>query len=167
MKYLHNKRLQKGFTLVELLLATALMSGFLIVLTTIFGSALEMQSENQASSAVSQDGRYILARMSYDVQRASAVTTPASLGGSGSTLAVTISAVSNTYSINSGNLRLVNGSGTNNLNGSATTISALSVQRLGNVGGRDTIRLSFTVTSKVLSAGATESQTFTTTVGRR
>ena len=153
--------------MVELLLATALMSGFLVVLTTIFGSALEMQSENQASSAVTQDGRFILARLSYDIQRSSAVTTPASLGASGSTLAVTISAVSNTYSVVSGNLQVVNGAGTTNLNGSATTISAFTVQRLGNAGGKDTIKLSFTVTSKVLDKGAAKSQTFSTTVGRR
>jgi hypothetical protein len=139
----------------------------MIILTSMFSAALEVQSESNTSSVVVEDGRYILARLSYDIQRADAVTTPATIGATTTSMGLTISAVANTYAISGGNLQLTNGSGTSNLNGNGTTISALSVQRIGNAGGKDTIRLSVTVTSIGRDNQGQEVQTFTTTVGRR
>jgi prepilin-type N-terminal cleavage/methylation domain-containing protein len=161
------KKLQQGFTLVELLLAMGLMGGFMVVLTTIFSSVLVVQNESQATSSVSQDGRFILARLSYDIGRASSITTPAALGGNSTQLVLVIGGVNQTYSLNAGNLQLVNNNGTNILNGSESVISGLSVTRIGNVGDRETIRLVFTVTSEARDNAGTRTQTFTTTVGRR
>lgn len=158
---------QSGYTLVEMLLALLLVGSFMTILATIFASSMQLQTENQAVSTVMQDGRYIMSRLNYDIHRATAVTTPAALGGSGSTLAITIGGVSNSYTLAAGKLRITNGSGTTDLNGNQTTVTAFNVQRIGNTGGRDTIRLSVTVTSTALTNAGTKSQTFTTTVGRR
>jgi prepilin-type N-terminal cleavage/methylation domain-containing protein len=158
---------QAGFTLVELLLVMALFAMLLTVLTDMFASIMNIQTESKANSSISEDGRFILSRLSYDVQRASSVTTPASLGTSGSTLAVVIDGVTYSYALASGNVQLTNNQGTNNLNSSESTVSALTFQRLGNVSGKDTVRISFTLTSEANPKQGKQVETFTTTVGRR
>lgn len=163
----HNREQQKGFTLVELLLAMALMGSFMVTLTSIFSSVLTVQSEAQATSSVTQDGRFILARLSYDIQRASAINTPPTLGATRTQLDIDIAGVSNNYSISNGNLELNNSNGTSNLNGSETTVSNFSVTLLGNSGDKETIRVTFTVTSVAQDNAGQRTQTFTTTVGRR
>jgi prepilin-type N-terminal cleavage/methylation domain-containing protein len=167
----HNKpRLradQKGFTLVELLIVMGLFGILLTVVTDMFVSTLDVQIESSAHSTVSQDGRFILARISYDVERASSITTPASLGASGPALAMVVGGVAYSYALSGNNLQLTTNLGANNLNSSETTISSLSFQRLGNVAGKDTIRLSFLVTSKAQPNQGPRTETFTTTVGRR
>ncbi|HSX00903.1 MAG TPA: prepilin-type N-terminal cleavage/methylation domain-containing protein [Candidatus Saccharimonas sp.] len=156
-----------GFTLIELLVAMALTAIFSLMLADLFTNVLAAQTEYEATSAVAQDGRYILQRLSYDVTRASAIVDPATLGGSGSSLELTIGGVSNTYDLAGGNLELTNGAGTANLNGDQTTISDWSVQRLGEPGQPDTARISFTVTSKAMLHGQASTQHFSLTAGRR
>ncbi len=157
----------RGFSLVELIIVMGLMTIFMVVLTDIVVAVSNVQTESEATSSVSEDGRFILARLSYDIQRANSITTPASLGGTSVSLAIVIGGVTQTYALSGGNLQLTNNLGTSNLNGSETTISALSFTRRGNIGGKDTITLSFTVTSQVLQNSGAEVKTYTTTVGRR
>jgi prepilin-type N-terminal cleavage/methylation domain-containing protein len=170
MKYILKRTIhtaQAGVTLIEMLLVMGLMSIFLVLLTTMLSSTLDVQNQSQSTSMVMQDGRFILARLSYDVGRATAITAPAALGTSGSTLTMTIGGVATTYALNNGSLQLTDSAGSANLNGSETTISAVSFQRLGTTGGKETIRTSFVVTSKAQAKSGADTQTFTTTVGRR
>lgn len=157
----------KGFTLVELLVVMGLMSGFMIILTDIATASVDVQNESSATSSVAQDGRYILARLSYDIQRASSITTPASLGATSASMVLVINGSAHTYSLNGTNLQLAGSLGTHNLNGSESNVSGFSVQRLGNAGGKDTLRTTFTVTSKAQDDQGQRTQTFTTTAGRR
>ncbi len=166
MKHI-KQRVQSGFSLVEMIIVMGLMSMFMLTLTDIVVAVGDVSIESEATSAVSIDGRYILARLSYDIQRSTSITTPAALGGSSTSLALVIGGLAQTYSIATNNLRLVNSLGTNILNGSETTISAFSVTRRGNVGGKETITLTFTVTSKAVRDSGVETKTYTTTVGRR
>lgn len=143
------------------------MGMFLIVLTDVVSTTLNVQTESEATSSVSEDGRFLLARLDYDIQRATSITTPAALGGTGPSLVAVIGGVNNTYALVGGNLQLTNGTGTTNLNGSDSTISSLSFQKLGNSGGKETIRASYTVTSVAKTDQGQEARTFTTTFGRR
>ena len=158
---------QSGFTLVELLLVMALFAMLLTALTDMFVSVLHVQSESETNAVVMSDGRYILSRVGYDITHATAVSTPAAIGGSGASLVITVGGNAYTYALSGGNLQLTNNNGTNNLNTSETTISGLTFQRIGNAGGKDTIRMTFTVTSKATSNQGAKTETFTTTVGRR
>lgn len=169
-------RLKKtGFTLVELLLYMGLLSIFLVVLTDLYLSVLNVQTESQATSAVEQDGRYILGKFMYDipqVQSSTAIVSP-TLGVSSSTLQLTIGAVSYVYSLNGGNLQLVRSDlGTEILNGYDTTISNLNFTHLGNSGApntaaKDTVSVSFTVTSKTKKESGVEQRPFQTTIAIR
>jgi prepilin-type N-terminal cleavage/methylation domain-containing protein len=159
----------QGFTLVEMLIAMGLMTIFLVVLSDIVVTVGQVSQESDATSTVAEDGRYILSRLSYDIERATSVTTPAALGNTTNNLVLVIGGVTYTYSINgSNNLQLVVSPNTDTLNGGDTTISNFTVQRLGNSGGKETLTVNFTVTSKTFRNGSTlESKTYTTTVGRR
>jgi prepilin-type N-terminal cleavage/methylation domain-containing protein len=161
------RRKQAGFTLVELLMTMALMGIFVVVLTDMVSATMDVQTESAAVSAVSEDSRYILARLDYDIQRATSITTPAALGGSGASLALVIAGVTHTYAVSGGNLQLTDGSGTVNLNSNETTLSGVSFQRLGNSGGKETVRLSLTVTSIASTDQGQDSRSLTTTLGRR
>lgn len=58
--------MKKAFTLIELLIYMALVGLFLVVLTNMLVTILETQAESAAVSLVDIDGRFILARLSYD-----------------------------------------------------------------------------------------------------
>lgn len=139
-----------GFTLVELLLYMGILSVFLSILTAIFVTALDVQMESEAATSVERDGTYILAKLAYDVHRASSISIPLSLGSNATNLKILVGAVDYTYSLDgSENLTLVNDIGTNNLNSYDSKVSGLSVTRLGNTGGvEDTLKINFTITSR-------------------
>lgn len=158
---------QQGFTLIELIIVMGVTTILLVMMTDVFASLAKVRTESEATSAVAQDGRFILARLEYDILRASSVTTPALLGNSGNTLALVIGGVTYTYSVSGNNFQMVNNLGPDNLNGSETNISSFSVQKIGNSGGKETIKISITVTSKAVQSSGSESKTYTTTVGRR
>jgi len=162
---------KRGFTLIEIIIYMALLSIFLLTLTDIFVSILDVQLESDATSAVEQDGRFILARMSYDIPRASDINIPPQIGQTRSNLIMTIAGVTTyEYKENGGNLQLINDFGTNNLNSSESTISNLSFQRIANSavpGTKDTIKIQFTITSKTVRTSGPETRIFQTTVGRR
>ena len=161
------KRTTAGFTLIEAMIVMALLATFLTVLTSLFVKAVDVQSKTNAYSSVVGDGRFIMARLDYDIARASAVTTPVSLGGSGATLALTINSTTYTYALSGKNLQLTDGSGSVQLNSSGTSVSGLTFQRLGNVGGKDSIRYMFTLTSTTKHVSGSDIRTYTSTTERR
>src|SRR5258708_14824797 len=67
---------ERGFTLVEMLIYMGIFSLMLIALTQIFTSIIDVQLESQSNGSVSQDGQYILSRLSYDISRAQDIATP-------------------------------------------------------------------------------------------
>jgi len=151
-----SRKAQKGFTLVELLLYMGILSVMLSILVTIFVTAIDVQLESEATSAVQRDGTYILARLAYDVHRASSISVPPSLGADSTNLKILVGGVNYTYSIDgSENLTLFNDIEINNLNSYDSKVSALTVKRLGNAGGfEDTLKINFTLTSRTKRTGA-------------
>jgi prepilin-type N-terminal cleavage/methylation domain-containing protein len=158
---------QKGVTLVEMLIVMGLLSIFLLIITTIFTSTLDVQNQTDAYSAVLSDGRFIMARINYDIAISTTITTPTTLGVTSSSLVLTTATNSYTYALNGGNLQLTDNTGSANLNSSGTVVSNLSFTKLGNTGGKNTTRYTFTLTSTSKHSGTTDSQTFTSTAGRR
>ena len=161
------KKLKKGFTLVELLIYMSLLSGFLIVITELFASILDVKLESEATSAVEQDGRYILTRLSNDISKSSSISTPGSLGSTTTSLVMVVSGVTYTYSLNGNNLQITNNLGTNSLNSSESNVSAVNFQKIGNPGGKETIKINFNIASITSRTGGPETRMFQTTIGRR
>ena len=156
--------MKRGFTIMELLIYMGLTAILLVVLTDIFVSILGVQSESTASSSVEQDGRYILARLSYDLPRASAIVNPSGLGQAATSSAIlTIDGANYTYDGSTGNLLM----GTDQLNSFGTRISNLTFQRLGNAGGKNDLQIRFRLTSRINQRKGSETRDFQITLGQR
>jgi type II secretory pathway pseudopilin PulG len=163
------KFFQKGTTIVELLLYMGILAVLLTVLTSIFVSALDVQSESNAVSSVEQDGNYILARLNYDIHRAQSITIPETVGETNNNFEIVIDGENYTYSIDgSNNLVLAKNSGTDSLNNGDSSVSSFSVQRLGNTGGaEDALKINFTITSRTKRASGFETKDFQTNLSLR
>ncbi len=166
MKY--KKRFQKGFTIVELLIYMVLLSTFLVIMTQLFGSVLDAQTQSESTSNTEQDGRFILLRFMHDVPLATAITTPSALGASSTSLVMTIAGSTYTYSMSGSNLMLTVGGISSQLNSFQTAISNITFTRLGKSGGNDSITISFTVTDTAQQvAGGQITKSYSTTVTTR
>lgn len=159
---------QRGVTLVEMLITMGLFAVFLVVIATVFTSALDVQNQTDSYSSVAAESRFVMARINQDIARSAAISTPATLGASSGTLVMTVSAATYTYALNGTRLQLTDGTGTDFITGDGVSVSGLSFQRIGNAGGKESVRYSFTLTSVAKNhAGISEVQTFTSTVERR
>lgn len=163
-------KLQKGLTLIELLVYMGLFSILLIPLMRLFASIIAVRLESEATSAVIQDGRYILSKLSYDIHRASDITSPV-LGSSDSTLHIRGTGIDYTYKLDGGNLVVINnniGPKEISLNGGGTDIPQISFTTLGNGTGKNVVSINMKVESKVIrQGGKKELKTFQTIVGIR
>ncbi len=147
--------------MVELLIYMGLFSIFIVVLTSIFFSTLDVQLSSGATSNVEQEGRFILARLTYDVHRASTITTPTA-----SQLTLTIGGAGYTYVVTNGQLLLTTGSGSNTLNESDTSVSGFHV--IKSTGTKSTVQVAFTITAAGTGNQQTaEVRTYQTTIGLR
>jgi hypothetical protein len=159
------RRARQGFTIVELLIYCGILTVFLYVMTNIFTSVLSMQLESETASAVVTDGRFILSRLTYDVGRASSIVTPVALGDQTSNLVLHIGVSDYTYAVTNGNLILASAAGSGALNGYGTSISNVSFRRYGNVNGKNSIRVMFTLTSVTQRSNGPETRDYETTIG--
>lgn len=136
------------------------------VLTTLFGQILDVQLESQAVSSVDQNGRFIMARLTHDVQSASDIVTPEDPGDETDTLQITVNSVEYIYTLDAGgNLLLTQDSVSDQLNSEAVRISDLSFTRIGNGDSNDTVRIGFTVTSRAQQQAGMQQKSFQTTLG--
>ena len=169
MKKVH-LTLQKGVTILELVLYMAILSGLLVILTSIFVAALDVQMESSATSSVEEDGNYILAKLAYDIHRAQSISIPPSNGATSTgSFEIVIDGINYTYATDANNnLILTNNTGANNLNNYNSGISNFSIQRLGNAGGaEDTLRISFVITSRDKRISGYEVRNFSTNLSLR
>ena len=159
-----------GYTLVELLVFMGIISILLVMISNMFASIVDVREESESISAIEQDGNHILARFAYDIPRAQTINSPASLGQNGSTLDISIDGINNLYNTSNGIRTSTNNYGVLQLNSANTSVSDLNFLRLGNTDDterEDTIRVSFTVTSRIVRVSGPESKNFQTTVGLR
>ncbi len=158
-------KLKSGFTLLELLIAMGLMIVFLLVLTEIIVTLVNGQLETFSTSTVSQEAKFLLARISYDLRRADAVTQPVNLGDVGNTLQLTISGQPVGLGLVNGNIEYTDASGMTVLNRTNTRLTQLTFQKIGNPTGAPTVQIKLTVESKIEEHGTFESNYLQTTVG--
>lgn len=158
---------KRGFTIVELLIYIGLLSILLVVLTEIFLSILDLQSEGRAVSSVAQDGRFLIARLNYDLRRSSSITEPATLGETSTNAIVTIDGNPYTFAENGGNLVLTTDGSSENLNSEGSRVTNLTFTRLGNVGGKNSLQIKFKLKSAQILHQGSEMRNYETTVSLR
>src|SRR6266568_6925831 len=89
----------RGSTLIEMLLYMGIFAILLVVLTQIFSAIIDVQLESESTSVVSQDAKFLLARLNYDIQQSQNVLIPSSLGSQASTLQITSASTNYTYGL--------------------------------------------------------------------
>lgn len=82
MKTYRPSQRKNGFTLVELLVYFGLFSILIVVLSSVFITMLEQQTQDTAQSVLQQESEYILAKLKYEIYNADEVVAPASPGAS-------------------------------------------------------------------------------------
>jgi len=172
IKYLKNKKFQKGVTIIELMIYIGLLSIFILVLVDVFVTILNTKLESESTSTLNQDARYIYSRLAYDVENADSISLPASLGVEEHILQVTRDGITDTYKRDdvSGDLKLTTSDGTGTtmkLNGDDTTLTKLTFTRLGPPGEKPTVKVSFTIKSLIILPSGDQTRTIDTTFGLR
>ena len=159
--------MQKGTTLVELLIYLGLVTVLLAVLTQIFVGILDVQLSSSSVSVVEQDSRFILSRLAYDIERADTISIPGTVGTQSNNLQMMINGISYSYTISNGNLVLSRLSNNYALNSFDTSISNVTFKRVGNGVNNDTIQMSFTTKSDIVVNDQYETKIINTTFGMR
>lgn len=162
-----NKIKQKGSSFIEIILYMAIFSMLLTILLQLFASIIDIQLESQTRSSVLQDGKFILQRLTYDIRRAQNINIPASPGEQSSILQLVVDGINYTYAQNGSDLTLADNMGIDSLNSTETTVSNVSFKRLGIVNGKNSIQISFTLTSSIQRRQGPKQKTFNLSVGTR
>jgi hypothetical protein len=157
-----------GITLVELLIYMGLFTGFLVILSGVFVSTLEVQSESSQTARIEQDSQYLFARLQYDVSRADDLISPAVNGETTNSLVIAVTEGELTYFIENGQLKLSLSGGTSEvITSTGITVSLLEFQRLANEDGIPSVRTQIQLNSTALGSFSPETRDLTYTLGLR
>ena len=156
-----------GATLVELLLYIGILSVLLVALSAMFFLILDNQARSLANTGLEENSKFLSARLSYDLRRASNITSPAAVGSTTSSLQMTIGDEIYTYSIVGGIMQLASPSATIDLHGSDVIASQLQVTRQGNPYGKHSFQVSYDLDTAQQVSGAAKSVTYQFILGKR
>lgn len=166
---------KSGFTLIELLIYTALTSVLIVIFSQVFLAVIALRLESRQSSAVQQDARYIVSRLTRDIRRASAIQGPL-FGSTGSAVMLTVpvsgSDVTYTYALSGTELTLSEGSASAvRLHSTETRVTEFTVLRIGNSAEStdlaDTLKISVQLRGNNQTASADQTIDIETSVGLR
>jgi type II secretory pathway pseudopilin PulG len=156
-----------GFSLVELLLYMGLSLILLAIISGLFISMLQTRSESMKTSSLEREGRYILARLSYDIYSAQDIIEPALVGETSTTLQLMKNSELFTYRIINDRLYLINTAGSHLLSGETVKAISFNVTKLGNDGGKNAVEISLTTENQNISEGKIENRTYQTVLAIR
>lgn len=163
MKKLHILPKLPGVTLIELLIVMGILPLLLLVISSTFGTFMEGQEQAVAQAAINQEQQYLLRKIDYDIVSASDVLLPAADGETGSVLQLQQGADTVYYSPSAITLmRSVDGVSTP-VTTTRVLLDSFTVQRLGNAEGKDSIRLTFSLSSTASAQLGLLSRSVTTT----
>jgi prepilin-type N-terminal cleavage/methylation domain-containing protein len=158
--------LQKGYTLIEMLLYIAIVGIMLVPLTYFFGMTTEARVKAQSIAEVDDQATAAMDNITQIIRNAYSITTPAAAAsGSSLTLVVPTTALSPAiFSLNGTTLQVKEGTAANvALTSNDIQVSNLTFKNLTRSGTSGIVQISFTVT-RVNSGGRNEfdySKTFT------
>jgi len=148
---MNNYKKQAGFTIVELLLYMGLFMGFMTILSALFVSTLESQTDTTSISHTDQDAWYLMNRLEYDLYRADSVISPANNGDTSDILVIDIDGTQITYSLVGDVFTINESSQSANLVSGEVKASNLSFKRLGNEDGLSSITVGVQLQNSIIS----------------
>ena len=152
-----------GVTLIELLIVMAILPMLLVMVSSMFGSFMDGQERAVAQAAINQEQQYLLEKLAYDVGQSSAIVLPATDGESGATLRLQTAAGTVEYVLSGVTLMRILSESSAPVTSTRVLVDTFAVQRLGNVEGKDSVRLHFSLSSTASAQlGLTTRETSTT-----
>ncbi len=146
---------QNGFTLIELLLYVAIFSILISTVMFIAFSSVAQRAHNQAVTEVDYQGEIVMNQITQQIRNATAVNAPTP-GNTLTSLSINTPTISNNPTIydlyNDGSrnrLRIREGSSATSsyLTNNRVTLTNLTFRNVTVTGGRDSIRVQFTISS--------------------
>jgi type II secretory pathway pseudopilin PulG len=148
-----------GFSLIEVLFYVSMLSVFILVLSTFWGTLQDVQLKGRAMNTVSTEAAFMLNKITQSIRNASSITAP--LPGSSAnslTLASTTPTENPTiFDLNNGNVRISSGASPyTNLNSPWVTVTNLTFTNLTGANAKGVIRIQMTVSYKNTDATANQ-----------
>lgn len=166
-KFIQNNQ---GFTIIELIVYMGLFSILVGIITSVFVSLLNNQFTAETTANTDENGKYILARLTYDIAQSQNVVVPGAIGTQTNNLQLTINNINYSYSLDSsGNFQIkdiTDNLPSYNLNDYDATVSGLLFKKIGNTGGKSTIQINFSVVSNTVQK-TEQTKAYETTIGTR
>lgn len=146
------RKLQKGFTILEMLLYVSICSVLLLSLSLFITYLYGSRIKNQSIADVNQQGTQVMQLITETIRNAKSVDTPG-IGATSQTLSLTVldPLLSPTvFNIGSGTLQITEGSGpTVLLTNSHVTVSSLGFQNISSASSSDrTVQVNFIIDYK-------------------
>jgi competence protein ComGC len=163
-------RPRRAFTLIELLIFSAIFALMMVAFITIFLSILKVQSRQAGASEVNQQSQFLLQQIQYYVERSSLIEL--SQDTATTTLKLRMAAASEdpTYIYSSSSIVYLQQTATGTaqaLTNSKVSVSSLIFTKHSNAPSHDSVSLSFLVSYNAPTSSAQQfSQAFQTAIGR-
>lgn len=140
---------QSGFTLLELLLYTAIASIMVTAISTTFVLSIQSRIKNQTIAEVEQQGAAAMELITYEIRNADALVTPANAGDSGASLVLTAQDSDTiTIDVDGDDALQITDSGTattTEITSSRVNISGMTFTNLTPSGAPASVRIEYTV----------------------
>ena len=169
MQFLKRKLNRNGFTLIELII----YMGLVAIIGTFLSEGIYYLSHSDflafSQNESLQNNRIAMEIMTRYIHKADSVITPASAGGSGDTLVISVGGTNITFAVSAdGRLQMQEGTGTPiNLTDNQTSVS-INFTRIENLSTKPTIRISLKTDYRgSISSGPSPTYELNTTVGLR
>ena len=160
--------MKKGFTLIEVLVATAIFTLVIIAFIGIFVTVAGVQVRQNSSAAVNGESQFLLQKIQYYVGLSSFVSSTQDLSTSTLTLRMPSSSIDPTVlSLSNGTVYLQLATGTPQpLSSNAVVVSNLLFTRRSNAPGHDAVNVAFTVSYNTSNIKQMVAQALQTSVAR-
>jgi prepilin-type N-terminal cleavage/methylation domain-containing protein len=160
--------MKKGFTLIEVLIATAIFTLVIIAFIGIFVTVTGVQVRQNSAAAVNEESQFLLQKIQYYIQLSSLVSSTQDLASSTLVLRMPSSSLDPTiFTLSNGTVYLQLASGTPQpLTSNRVSVSNLLFTRRSNAPGYDAVNVSFTVAYNTSNIKQMLAQALQTSVAR-
>jgi len=143
-----NKKTFRAFSLIEVMFYIAMLSVFILVISTFWGTLIEVQERGKAMNAVDSEAQFIMTKITQVIRNANNIASPtAGNSASALTLAHTETAKNPTViNLNSSYIRLSEGvTPFVNLNSNVVNITSLTFSNLSRSSSAGVIKIQLTL----------------------
>ena len=138
-------RTERGFTIIELLLYSAISAAMIASISIILSTLLDIRIKNQSIAEVEQQGQILMSSLTKAIRNADTVN-DLPQGATEAVLSITANGVNTVYSSENGRMMVsINGGGAIPLTNSKVEITNLRFSNYARPGTNGLFRIEFTI----------------------